>query len=346
MQFEGEENNMTEFQDTDLTIIGAGPVGMFAAFYAGLRELDVTIIESLESVGGQVQNLYPQKTILDIAGYVNTTGSKIVAELADQMDQFSQNLYLDTTVTDVVPNGTEFDITTDKGSFHTKSLIVATGKGAFEPRRLPEDVENGLEGHGVHYFLNDVEDFRNRRVLVAGGGDSAVDMATLIDTVAEKVYLTHRRDKFRAMEHAVSELNKSAVEIETPYTIESIEKLGDGTLDVTLALVRSDEKKVINVDDVMVNYGFTSENKIVAGWTIQPEVERQKFTVSQELETSVPGVFAVGDVAEYPGKAELIATGFGEVPTAVNSIIKRIYPDRQGPVHSSGLVIENGEIKR
>ena len=132
---------MTEFKDTDLTIIGAGPVGMFAAFYAGLRELDVTIIESLESVGGQVANLYPQKTILDIAGYVNTTGAKIVKELDDQMRQFQQDLYLDTTVIDVVPNGTEFDITTDKGSFHSKSVIVATGKGAFEPRRLPEDVE-------------------------------------------------------------------------------------------------------------------------------------------------------------------------------------------------------------
>jgi thioredoxin reductase (NADPH) len=337
---------MTEFKDTDLTIIGAGPVGMFAAFYAGLRELDVTIIESLESVGGQVQNLYPQKTILDIAGYVNTTGTKIVQELEEQMSQFSQNLYLDTTVIDVQPNGTEFDITTDRGSFHSKSLIVATGKGAFEPRRLPEEVENGLEGEGVHYFLNDVEDFRGKRVLVAGGGDSAVDMATLIDTVADKVYLTHRRDKFRAMEHAVSELHKSAVEVVTPYNIKAIAKLGDGSLEVTLTKAREDEEMVLNVDDVMVNYGFTSENKIVAGWTIQPTVERQKFTVSQEMETTVPGVFAVGDVAEYPGKAELIATGFGEVPTAVNSIIKRIYPDRQGPVHSSGLVIENGEIKR
>lgn len=337
---------MTEFKDTDLTIIGAGPVGMFAAFYASLRELDVTVIESLESVGGQVANLYPQKTILDIAGYVNTTGAEIIKELDKQMRQFPQDLYLDTTVIDVQPNGTEFDITTDKGSFHTKSVIVATGKGAFEPRRLPEAVENGLEGQGIHYFLNDVEDFRDHRVLVAGGGDSAVDMSTLLDTVAAEVHLTHRRDKFRAMEHAVSELQKSRVAIETPYNIETVEKAEDGSLNVTLAKVREDEKKVLNVDDLMVNYGFTSENKIVAGWTVQPEVERQKFTVSQEMETTVPGLFAVGDVAEYPGKAELIATGFGEVPTAVNSIIKRIYPDRQGPVHSSGLVIENGEIKR
>lgn len=338
---------MTYKTTTDVVIIGAGPVGMFAAFYAGLRELDTVVIESLESVGGQVANLYPQKSILDIAGFVGTNGRELIANLETQMRQFKADLRLNTTVLDVKAEGTGFVVHTSGGDdIWTKGVIVATGKGAFEPRRLAPALEGDLVGVGINYFLNNVEDFRNKRVLVAGGGDSAVDMATLLNTVASEVHLTHRRDKFRAMERAVSDLAASDVIIETPYTIESIEKQVDGTLLVTLAKVREESRKQIVVDEIMINYGFLSENKIVAGWTIQPEVERQKFTVSQQMETSVPGIYAVGDVAGYQGKAELIATGFGEVPTAINSLIQRIYPERATVVHSSGITIENGIIKR
>ncbi|MDR3189650.1 MAG: NAD(P)/FAD-dependent oxidoreductase [Lactobacillaceae bacterium] len=334
---------MSEVQQTDIIIVGAGPVGMFAAFYAGLRELDVTVIESLASVGGQVANLYPQKQILDIAGFVGTNGRELIANLEMQMNQFQPEVKLNTTVLDVIANADGFEVQTNHGTWQAKAVLVATGKGAFEPRRLPAEIENDTPH--IHYFLNDVADFTDRRVLVAGGGDSAVDMATLLATVASEVHLTHRRENFRAMERAVTELAASDVVLQTPYTIENIELQHDETLKVTLALVRSDEKQDIIVDDIMVNYGFLSENKIVAGWDIQPTVERQKFVVDQTMETSVPGVFAIGDVAGYPGKAELIATGFGEAPTAINSIMGRIYPDRATVLHSSGLVIENGKIK-
>ena len=336
---------MTELHDTDVTIIGAGPVGMFAAFYAGLRELDVAIIESLASVGGQIANLYPQKHILDIAGYLNATGREVVHDLEQQMQQFTQNLQLDTTVTDVIPLTEGFTIVTTKGRFQTKAVVVATGKGAFEPRRLDPALVGDLEGHGVHYFMNNLADFANKRVMVLGGGDSAVDMATMLADVAAEVHLTHRRDKFRALEHAVTTLKATDVQLQTPYNVLAIEQQSDGTLAVTLQKARSDEQKVVLVDDILVSYGFASENKIVANWQIKPTIMRQKFLVNQTQETSVPGVFAVGDAAEYPGKAELIATGFGEVPTAINQIIRQVYPDRQGPVHSSGIVIADGQVK-
>lgn len=337
---------MTYKTTTDVVIIGAGPVGMFAAFYAGLRELDTVVIESLAAVGGQVANLYPQKSILDIAGFVGTNGRELIANLQTQMQQFETDVRLNTTVLDVRPEGTGFIVHTSQDDIWTKGVIVATGKGAFKPRRLAPALEGDLADAGINYFLNELEHFRDKRVLVAGGGDSAVDMATLLNTVASEVHLTHRRDKFRAMERAVSDLAASDVIVDTPYTIEAIEKQMDGSLLVTLAKVREAEHKQIVVDEIMINYGFLSENRIVAGWTIQPEVARQKFTVSQQMETSVPGVYAVGDVAGYPGKAELIATGFGEVPTAINSLISRIYPEQATVVHSSGITIENGTIKR
>lgn len=331
--------------DTDLTIIGAGPIGLFAAFYAGLRELDVTVIESLESVGGQVANLYPQKAILDVAGFINVSGRELIQSLTEQMTQLPQKIHTDTTVMDVQADKIGFQIVTTNGDFHTKAVLVATGRGAFEPRRLPEKVENNLMGVGVYYFLNDLEKFRGKRILVAGGGDSAVDMATLLATVADHVYLTHRREKFRAMEHAVSLLDQSEVEQVTPYELDLISKNDDGSLRVDLTKSRSDETLALIVDAVMVNYGFMSENKIVSSWQAQPIMERQRFVVNQELATSVPGIYAVGDVAGYSGKAELIATGFGEVPTAINSIIRQIAPEKQGPVHSSGIRIENGAIQ-
>ncbi|MDR3241194.1 MAG: NAD(P)/FAD-dependent oxidoreductase [Lactobacillaceae bacterium] len=336
---------MTEMKQTDVVIIGAGPVGMFAAFYSGLRELNVTIIESLKTVGGQTSNLYPQKQILDIPGFVKTTGSELIEQLKAQMEQFNHDLRLDTTVTDVRQTADGFEIITSQDEhLLAKAVIVATGKGAFNPRKLPLEVWDGLEEEGVHYFLNDLEDFRDQRVLVAGGGDSAVDMATLLTDVAKEVHLTHRRDNFRAMEHAVTALEQSSVIKQTPYNIDKITKNADGSLDVELTMARGDEQKLLNVDSMMVNYGFLSENKIVAGWSIQPVVERQKFTVKQTMETTIPGVFAVGDVAGYENKAELIATGFGEVPTAVNAIIAKYFPDHQGVVHSSGLTIKDGKI--
>ncbi|MCM0582995.1 NAD(P)/FAD-dependent oxidoreductase [Weissella diestrammenae] len=337
---------MTEIKQTDLIIIGGGPVGMFAAFYAGLRELDVTLIESLKTLGGQTANLYPQKQILDIPGFLAITGQDLISQLSAQMNQFQQNIMLETTVIDVATNDQGFLITTDhQEQLQAKAILIATGKGAFNPRRLAPEIEQDFEGQGLNYFVSDLNDFQDKRVLVAGGGDSAVDLALLLNTVASEVHILHRREQFRAMEHAVTALNQSTVQQETPYQISELTRNPAGDFKVTLSMPRAQAIKTIEVDELVISYGFLSENKIVSSWQIQPESMRQKFVVDQTMQTTIPGVYAVGDIAGYPNKAELIATGFGEVPVAINTMIANQFPTHQGVVHSSGLTIKDGKIE-
>lgn len=333
-------------EEYDLTIIGGGPVGIFATFYAGLRDVKVQLIESLAELGGQVKALYPEKNILDVAGYMNVKGKDLVVDLEQQLGQFKPEVKLDTKVTDVVADETGFVITTNQGVTHTKAVIVATGKGKFEPRKLPlDDIEASINQH-IHYFLGDLSQFAGKRVLVAGGGDSAVDTALLLTENAAEVRLMHRRDQFRALEHSVQQMEISAIIKDTPYMINKIDKLADGTLNVSLKKMKTDEIKAVNVDEIVVSYGFISENKIIQGWQIQPELSvKQNMLVNSEMMTSISGVYAIGDANDYAGKADLIATGFGEAPVAVNAAISQIYPERGGALHSSSLSIENGEVK-
>ena len=334
-------------EDVDLTIVGAGPVGMFAGFYAGLRELKVVIVESLADLGGQVTNFYPKKTILDIPGYVNVLGKDIVVDLTKQLEQFEQKVLLGTTVTDIISSGDGFQIKTDQqDSFHTKGVLLATGAGAFEPRRIAAEILGDNVSQNIHYSIHDLNIFAGKRVLVAGGGDSAVEMALKLETTAKNVKLTHRRDKFRALEHSLTKLSNSSVTLETPYTIKQITRDTTGALLVTLQLARSEETKDVIVDEIVISYGFQTENKIMAGWSIQPEHDAQnKIVVTQNMATTVPNVYAIGDVAVYAGKYDVIATGFGEAPTAINDLMTHILSDVKGPAHSTALTVEDGTVK-
>jgi thioredoxin reductase (NADPH) len=249
-------------------------------------------------------------------------------------------------VTDVTADEAGFVITTNKGTTHSKAVIVASGKGKFEPRKLPLEGVEHLEGKHIHYFLGDLAKFANKRVLVAGGGDSAVDTALMLNETAAEVRIMHRRDQFRALEHSIQQLDESNIVKDTPYMIQGIDELEDGSLNVSLKKMKTDEIDVVNVDEIVVSYGFISENKIIQGWNIQPELsEKQNMLVNMEMMTSIPGVYAVGDANDYQGKTDLIATGFGEAPTAVNAAIRQIYPERGGAIHSSSLKIEDGEVK-
>lgn len=334
-------------EEVDLTIIGAGPVGMFAGFYAGLRELKVAIVESLSDLGGQVTNFYPNKTILDVAGFTNVSGQALIDDLSEQLSQFDQTMRLGATVTDIVPDEDGYQIQTDQNDiFHTKGIVLATGAGAFEPRRISADLLDEQVEDNIHYSIHELESFAGKRVLVAGGGDSAVDMALHLEPVAAEVRLTHRRDKFRALEHSLTRLENSSVTLETPYTIKHIARDVSGALSVTLQVARAEETKVITVDEIVVSYGFQTENKIMAGWTIKPELNDQnQILVSQNMATSVKNVYAIGDVAAYIGKYDVIATGFGEAPTAINDLMTHILPEKKGPAHSTALTVENGTVK-
>lgn len=329
-------------QTYDVTIVGGGPAGMFAAFYAGLHELKAQLIESLPQLGGQVAALYPEKQIWDVAGEAGVQGRELIADLKKQMAIAPVDQFLDEQVTNVVKlaDGT-FKIESAQRTSYSKAVVIALGNGAFSPRRLALDGADQLEGRQVRYFVSDQSDFADQRVAVLGGGDSAIDMALMLEPIAKEVHLIHRRDAFRALEHTVSQLKKSQVQVETPYLPKELQVNEDDSIDLTLKKMRSDEEKHLAVDKILVNYGFTSNNAALNEWELPLASERGVIKVDSKMETSVPGVYAIGDGVTYPGKAALIAVGFGEAPIAITALAKALYPKKRMATHSSSMHIDS-----
>ncbi|MNB82218.1 Ferredoxin--NADP reductase 2 [compost metagenome] len=321
---------------SDLLIIGGGPAGMFAAFYGGMRQTTVTLIESMPQLGGQLAALYPEKHIYDVAGFPKITAQELVNNLSSQMNLFQSNIRLEEKVVSVAKQDERhFIVTTDKAEYHTKAIIITAGVGAFEPRRLETPGAERFEKANLHYFVSDLNSFKDKKVLISGGGDSAVDWALMLEPVAAEVTLIHRRDKFRAHEHSVENLMNSKVKVITPTEITELH--GDGFIEkVTLTDVKTKEKQDIEVDSVIVNFGFVSSLGPITDWGI--EIENNSIVVDSRMETSIPGIFAAGDITTYPGKLKLIAVGFGEAPTAVNNAKVYIDPEAKlSPGHSSNL---------
>lgn len=329
-------------QTYDVTIVGGGPAGMFAAFYAGLHELKAQLIESLPQLGGQVATLYPEKQIWDVAGEAGVQGRELIADLKKQMAIAPVDQFLGEQVTNVVKlaDGT-FKIESAQRTSYSQAVVIALGNGAFSPRRLALDSADQLEGRQVRYFVSDQSDFADQRVAVLGGGDSAIDMALMLEPIAKEVHLIHRRDAFRALEHTVSQLKKSQVQVETPYLPKELQVNEDDSIDLTLKKMRSDEEKHLAVDKILVNYGFTSNNAALNEWELPLASERGLIKVDSKMETSVPGVYAIGDGVTYPGKAALIAVGFGEAPIAITALAKALYPKKRMATHSSSMHIDS-----
>lgn len=327
----------------DIIIIGAGPVGLFTGFYAGLRQLKTTILESLPIVGGQIAGLYPKKTILDVAGFPDIQGQDLVTRLQDQLKQVGNHLVVDTKVVDIKKKDQGFEVITNRGTWTTKRIIMATGGGAFQPRRLPLDNVKELEKQGLLYAVKNPETFKGKRVLVAGGGDSALDQALSLEQAGAEVFLTHRRHQFRALEQTVSKVEASSVTQLTPYVITGIVENAEAAFEVRLQEFRGTKQRTIEVDNVLISYGFQADQDFTS-WSVEFEQARQHLLVNQQMMTTIPGIYAVGDIAGYPGKADLIATGFGEAPTAVNAIVADLYPKQAVPIHSSNLTLNNGQI--
>ncbi|WPC17174.1 NAD(P)/FAD-dependent oxidoreductase [Pediococcus inopinatus] len=320
----------------DITIIGGGPAGMFAGFYSGLRGAKVQIIESLSQLGGQVSALYPEKYIHDVAGFMGIKANDLVAHLQEQVEQLPIEIRLNETVTNLMQQENNFEIVTNHDTYHSKSVIVATGVGAFSPRRLAVDGADKLENTHVFYTIPDPQRFRDKTVLIAGGGDSAIDTALMLEKIAKQVYLMHRRTQFRGMEHSVKLLEQSNVELLTPYLLKQIDPTDDHLL-LTMKEVRGERLLQKQVDDVVVNYGFISNNKTIRQWEVQPEQQHRMFTVDRQMKTNIPLIYAIGDGVDYDGKLDLIATAFAEGPMAVSAIMKELYPDRRGPLHSTSM---------
>lgn len=326
----------------DITIIGGGPVGLFTAFYAGMRQASVKIIESLPQLGGQLSALYPEKYIYDIAGFPKVRAQELIDQLMEQMNQFETTVCLEQSVESIVRTTDEvFAITTNEETHYSKAVIITAGNGAFQPRKLKIEGEEKFENANLHYFVQNLNQFAGRKVVVFGGGDSAVDWAMMLEPIAEKVTLVHRRDKFRAHEHSVELLKQSKVEILTPYV--PAELVGEEKIEkVVLTEAKSGELLEIEVDDVLVNYGFVSSLGPIKDWGL--EIQSNSIVVNSRMETNIEGIYAAGDICTYEGKVKLIASGFGEAPTAVSNAKVYIDPSAKvQPLHSTSVMGEKNK---
>ena len=321
----------------DISIIGGGPAGMFSAYFGRLRNLDVALIESLPKLGGQPETLYSQKHIYDIAALPKVYGSELTQQLLDQLQILNCDQYLGTSVSSINRKDDVWELSTNKETIYSKAIIIAIGNGAFKPRKLTFDYDKTLEENNLDYFVNSLEDFRGKDVLVAGGGDSAVDWSIDLDKITNHTSLIHRRNKYRAMESSVNKLNQSSVEQLNPYIIKNVDfnQADNSKIDVTLKMIKSDDIKTVTADKLLVNYGFVSDSKILRDWNL--ELNGPFIKVSQEMETNLPNVFAIGDVVTYPGKLQLIATAFAEGPIAITKALRNLYPDKDYFEHSTSI---------
>ncbi|UOR11829.1 NAD(P)/FAD-dependent oxidoreductase [Halobacillus amylolyticus] len=320
----------------DITIIGGGPVGLFTAFYGGMRQASVKIIESLPHLGGQLTALYPEKYIFDVAGFPRVRAQELVDNLEEQALAFDPAISLDQAVESVERlEDNSLKLTTNKEVHYTRTLIITAGNGAFQPRRLKIDDTERFEETNLHYHVNDMNKFADKNVMICGGGDSAVDWALMLEPIAKQVSLVHRRDKFRAHEHSVEQLMNSSVKLMTPFTPEKM--IGEDRISqVELHEVKGDHVETIDVDEVVVNYGFISSLGPIKNWEL--EIEKNSIVVNSKMETNIEGIYAAGDICTYPGKVKLIASGFGEGPTAVNNAKAYLDPSaRVQPKHSTSM---------
>ena len=268
------------------------------------------------------------------------TGHDLIAKLEEQMAVAPIDQFLGETVEDVIKedDGT-FTIKSAKRVSRSRAVIIALGNGAFTPRKLALEGAAEIEGKQLSYFVNHKADYADKRVTILGGGDSAIDIALMLEPVAKEVHLVHRRDQFRGLEHTVTQLKQSSVQLDTPFLPRALTVEDDETVTLDLKKMRSDDEAQLNVDKIVVNYGFTSNNAALNQWSLGLAAERNLIKVDSMMETSVEGVYAIGDGVTYPGKVALIAAGFGEAPTAVTALAKKLYPDKRMAMHSSSMGI-------
>jgi len=317
----------------DLTIIGAGPAGLYASYYAGFRGLKVKLIDSLEELGGQITALYPEKFIFDVAGFPRIYGRDLVKNLVEQALQFHPTVCLGEKVEQIRAIDKEFELVTPKGHHQTRAILITIGIGAFNPKRIPAPGANHFEGRGLAYFVPDVKRYMGKRVVIVGGGDSAVDWALNLEPLAASVTLVHRRDGFRAHEESVNQLKKSRVDLKLFYEIKEVR--GKDRLEaVVLVNNKTHQEEVVLAEEVLGCLGFEASAGPLAQWGLS--LQGNDIPVSTRMETNLPGIYAAGDVAVYPGKVKLIVCGFGEAATAVNNAVAYLKPGTSVfPGHSS-----------
>jgi thioredoxin reductase (NADPH) len=299
----------------DVTIVGGGPCGLFAAFYAGLRGMSVRIIDSLPELGGQLTALYPEKYVYDMPGFPKVLAKDLAKELIRQGTQFDPELALEETAEELIASEDGYIIRTARGTeLPTKTIVIAAGAGAFQPTKIGVAREEELFGKGIFYGVKDKAALAGKRIVIVGGGDSAFDWAlNLLDTAGE-IHLVHRRDVFKAHEESIEQVKASRVEMKLWHTVKELHG-EDGLTGITLENVQTKECHHHECDAVVVNIGFKSSLGPIKDWGLN--IVKNQIQVNERYETNLPGVFAVGDVCTFEGKIKLIATGVGEAATAV-----------------------------
>lgn len=308
---------------TDVVIIGAGPVGLFGVFELGMLKISCHVVDSLEQIGGQCTALYPEKPIFDIPAHPTILGGDLIAQLEQQAAPFSPTYHLNQQVTDVVKHADGFTVTTSTGTeILCKAVIIAAGAGAFGPNKPPLQGLEQFEGTSVFYMVKRRDDFRDKKIVIAGGGDSAVDWAVSLAPLAQKIYFVHRRDKFRAAPESVDKLNALAtngkVEMIIPYQLHALQG-ADGKLTGVEVANLDGVTKMLDADILLPFFGIAPALGAIETWGIK--LENNHIPVSRDTqETNVQGIFAVGDCATYPHKLKLILTGFAEMAQAAHAI--------------------------
>ena len=324
--------------EVDLLVVGAGPAGLYAAYYAGFRGLRTAIVDSLPEPGGQVTALYPEKMVYDVAGFPGIKGRDLVAGLVEQAARFDPVYVLGERAEHLTNEaghrpraGQRLVVTTDKGTrISTGAVVITGGIGTFTPRPLPGGAE--WEGRGLTYVVKELAAHAGQDVVIVGGGDSAVDWALALDGLAASVTLVHRRKHFRAHAASVADLERGSTLLVTDAQVDSLE--GDGRLHTVHVRHKDGAVTAHRANSVIAALGFTADIGPLETWGI--DIVDRKIMVDTAMRTSVAGVYSAGDITEYPGKVRLIAVGFGESATAVNNAATYLDPDQPlFPGHSS-----------
>lgn len=320
---------MSHFQ-TDIVIVGAGPVGLFTIFEAGMLKMRCHVVDTLEAIGGQCSALYPEKPIYDIPGYPSILAADLVEKLRQQAEPFGPTFHLGQQVNAITPAGGGFTVTLSSGNtIRAAAVIIAAGCGAFGPNRPPLEGLEAYEGTSVFYLVNRREAFRGRKVVIAGGGDSAVDWAISLSELTDRLYVVHRRPRFRCAPESAARLEQLAaggkIEMIIPYQLARLEGTDGRLSHVVVATLEGEEKK-LEADCLLPFFGLAMELGPIAGWGLNLDHNHIAVTPST-METNTNGIFAIGDIATYEGKLKLILSGFAEAAQAAHAAYKRVHPD-------------------
>jgi len=326
---------MSETISTDVVIVGAGPAGLFAVFELGLLDIKSHLIDILPKIGGQCAELYPEKPIYDIPGFPIVTGQALVEALTLQIQPFHPTFHLAEMVESLEVLGTAehplFRLRTDAGtSLEAKVVIVAAGGGSFQPKKPPIPGIDAYEGRSVFYAVRKIEQFRDRRVVIAGGGDSALDWVLNLHPVARRITLIHRRDAFRAAPHSVNAMRALVADGSMDFVLGQVSGLKGEDRQLSAVTIRKEDGEIVDreCDDLLPFFGLTMKLGPVADWGLNLH-ENLIPTDTEKFETNIPGIFAIGDIIAYPGKLKLILSGFHEGALAAQRAHHYVYPNKR-----------------